>query len=256
MLHLIFLLQFKAKFFSHLSRSVQKTVKTKKKLNGGWWLYRKFSGLSELFSGWRCLKSFFKKRFRIKFCIQISSFFYFFYLGSMAPKNGTKAGITRVWEELWPKFFHQKLDHFKEVPKKWSYWPLDLWVLDPFLLIKTPNTAKSNCIFHSKLRPDRALIFGYSDSPINKSFLWDIYFFQFCTHSWGKLGPKLDQKRKLLVCPAVVKLRIFTKSVTWQLHIWEEHLWSKFQPYSTLFSRVIAQKTPKLGPIGTWSKKN
>ena len=123
MLYLIFLLQLKAKNFSHPSRSVQKTAKTKKKLNGGWWLYRKFSGSGELFYGWRCLKSFFlKKRFRIKFCIQISNVFLFlFYLGSMALKNGTKAGITRVWEELWPKFFHQKLDHFKEVPKKWSY---------------------------------------------------------------------------------------------------------------------------------------
>ena len=33
-----------------------------------------------------------------------------------------------------------------------------------------PNTAKSNCIFHSKLRPDRALIFRYSDSSMDKFF--------------------------------------------------------------------------------------
>ena len=43
----------------------------------------------------------------------------FFHLGDVAPKNGPKvkkvAGITRVCQELRPKFFHQKLDHEKGV---------------------------------------------------------------------------------------------------------------------------------------------
>ena len=64
---------------------------------------------------------------------------------------------------------------------------------------KTPITAKSNCIFNSKLRPDRALT----------SFLRNIHFFQFWTNSWGTLGPKLDQSSKLGERPAVVKIPVF-----------------------------------------------
>ena len=82
-------------------------------------------------------------------------------------KNDTKAGITWVCQGLRLKLFRQKLGQIKGLPKKWCWpdlWPLDLWVFGPFLPEKTPNTAKSNCIFHSKSRPDRALIFAYSDS--------------------------------------------------------------------------------------------
>ena len=42
-------------------------------------------------------------------------------------------------------------------------------------------------------------------------FLENSYFFWFCTPSGGKLGPNLDQKRKLWVRPAVVKIKAFQK---------------------------------------------
>ena len=50
-------------------------------------------------------------------------------------------------------------------------------------------------------------------APWLNFFLENIYFFQFCTTSGGELGPKLDQKRKLGVRPAVIKVKVFQKSL-------------------------------------------
>ena len=46
-------------------------------------------------------------------------------------------------------------------------------------------------------------------------FFENTYFFWFCPPSWGKLGPKLDQKCKLWVRPVVVKIWIFKICITW-----------------------------------------
>ena len=78
---------------------------------------------------------------------------------------------------------------------------------------KTPNTTKSSGIFNSKLGPYRALIFGYSNSLMDNFFTERINFGWFQTPSWGKLGPKLDQKCRLWECPAVVKIRVFHKAL-------------------------------------------
>ena len=73
--------------------------------------------------------------------------------------------------------------------------------MGPFVPKKTPNTTKSDCIFHLKLRSDGALIFVYPDSARDKFFLW------------------------------------------------------KYLLSLILITGIIAQKLPKLGPIGSQSKK-
>ena len=82
----------------------------------------------------------------------------------------------------------------------------------PIFAQKNRNTAKSNCIFNSKLRPDRAQIFGYLDSPMDKLFPRTYLLFRFRISSWGKLGLKLDQKNNLWERPVVVKIWRFVKA--------------------------------------------
>ena len=75
----------------------------------------------------------------------------------------------------------------------------DFLIFDIWTLLKkktTPNTAKSKYIFHSNLRPGRALIFGYLDSLMDNFFAQNIYFPRFRPPSWDTLGPNLDQNCK------------------------------------------------------------
>ena len=83
-------------------------------------VHQQFLRLGKLFSGWRFLEKFFFRRLRIKCSIQISNWF-FSILGVWHPKtgpkskngsrnhkNGTKAGITPVCQQLQLKFFCSK----------------------------------------------------------------------------------------------------------------------------------------------------
>ena len=59
------------------SRIVRKTAKTEKKLNGCWWLHRRFSESRELFYSWRFSKDCFLEMSSIKLSFRISIFFFY-----------------------------------------------------------------------------------------------------------------------------------------------------------------------------------
>ena len=92
-------------------------------------------------------------------------------------------------------------------------WPLTFWslALGPFVPQKQPNTSKSNCIFHWKLRWDRALPWFWLIQIAQwiTSFLVNVYFFGLQPSSGGKLGSNFHQKCKLFVRLVSVKLWVF-----------------------------------------------
>ena len=126
----------------------------------------------------------------------------------------------------------------------------------PVFAQKNVKYLKSNCIFHSKLKPDRAFIFAYSESPMDKFSRANVYFFWFCTPSWGKLGQKLDQKRKLWVHPAVVEIQIFWK-VLHDSYIFIRTI--SGQNFSLIWlhlPELLPKQTPNFGPIVSQTPKN
>ena len=58
------------------SRIVRKTAKTEKKLNGCWWLHRRFSESRELFYSWRFSKDCFSRNVQHKIIFQNINFFF------------------------------------------------------------------------------------------------------------------------------------------------------------------------------------
>ena len=48
----------------------------------------------------------------------------------------------------------------------------------------------------------------------------------------------------------------FSESVRYIVDTYEDYQWSKFQLHSIIFMEVMAQKPPKLGPIGSGTLKN
>ena len=92
--------------------------------------------------------------------------------GSQNEKNNTKTGIMPVFQEqtsLDQNSLPEVIPRWGDTKKVVLAWPLTSWSLG-FAPILTQNAVKSNCIFHSKWRPDRALTFGYSNSQ-NFSFI-------------------------------------------------------------------------------------
>ena len=182
-------------------------------------------GSTELICSWRFLKNFFFKMSVIKFSFttlncSFSTFRAWHQKWAQSQKSGsrnktkkndTKPVITRDCHQLRPRFFDQKLHHIQGLSKSCANLTSDLLIFDFRVHIcqKKINTAKSNCIFNSKLRPDRAQIFGYLDSPMDKYFPGKYLLFRFWTSSWDKLGQKLDQKNNLWERPAVVKIWLF-----------------------------------------------
>ena len=48
----------------------------------------------------------------------------------------------------------------------------------------------------------------------------------------------------------------FSKGIRYLIDTYKGYLWSKCELHSTIFTEVMAQKPPKLGPIGSGTQKN
>ena len=79
------------------------------------------------------------------------------------------------------------------------------------------------------------------------SFFENIYFFRFCTPSGGKLALKLDQKRKLWVRPAVVKIKVFQNRYIAVRYLVELSL-IQISAQSDFIYRSYCPKKTQLGP--------
>ena len=182
-------------------------------------------GSTELICSWRFLKNFFFKMSVIKFSFttlncSFSTFRAWHQKWAQSQKSGswnkqkkndTKAVITRDCHQLRPRFFDQKLHHIQGLSKSCANLTSDLLIFDLWVHIcQKRNTAKSNCIFNSKLRPEGLRFLDIWIARWINIFLESTYIlFQFWTSSWDKLGQKLDQKNNLWERPAVVKIWLF-----------------------------------------------
>ena len=97
------------------------------------------------------------------------------------------------------------------------------------------KTAKSNYSFHGKLKVGRALVLTYLDNPIA---IFDFSHFQGV--NWGQNWNKTQTSGT----SCLFKNWSFSRCFEWHLDNYEDYLWSKFQLYLTLFTRVIASKSP------------
>ena len=89
--------------------------------------------------------------------------------GILKQKNDIKAGIERIGINLQPPFFSPQVTPLWRASENVVLtWSVTFWSLS---IKKKKKYAKSNCIFHWKVRGDRALTFRYLDSFMNKSFL-------------------------------------------------------------------------------------
>ena len=71
----------------------------------------------------------------------------------------------------------------------------------------------------------------------------------------GLIGPKVGPKVQTLRTSCGHKNLTFSKRVICHVDTYEDYLRSKFQLNRTIIFGVIAPKLPKLGPIGSRSKK-
>ena len=100
-------------------------------------------------------------------------------------KIDTKAGKTRVWNELRPKLIHQHLGLFFEkvvLSSAVTSWSL---IQGPFVPKNSPNRAKSYYSFHWKLKEDRALILIYLDNMVAIFDFGHLHGVNWC-QSWTK----------------------------------------------------------------------
>ena len=107
------------------------------------------------------------------------------------------------------------------------------WSLTLIVPQKSPNRAKSNNIFHWKLKEDRALIFTYLDSQLA--------FFDFghlLGVNWGQSWPKTEI---LFTYPVSVKIRVFQNALKLYLCNYEDYQWSEFQLNLILFTSYCSK---------------
>ena len=182
-------------------------------------------GSTELICSWRFLKNFFFKMSVIKFSFTTLNCSFSIFRAwhqkwaqsqksgsrNKQKKNDTKSVITRDCHQLRPRFFDQKLHHIQGLSKSCANLTSDLLIFDFWVHIcqKKINTAKSNCIFNSKLRPEGLRFLDIWIARWINIFLESTYFFDFgLLHgiNWGKSWTK---KTIFWERPVVVKIWLF-----------------------------------------------
>ena len=120
----------------------------------------------------------------------------------------------------------------------------------PFPGKKSPNIAKSNCVFPMNGRGDRDLILTYLDRQIAEVFPTTAYLFQYRPSSGGNGRSKWDQKCKLWIHLFFMKtqlLQIFFKQCFW---------FAKVLPLvrlSAILEHILESKYPKTSQKGPFN---
>ena len=99
------------------------------------------------------------------------------------------------------------------------------WSLTPIVLQKSPNRAKSNYIFHWKLKGNRALIFTYLNSQLA--------FFDFGHLLGVNWGQSWTKNWNFVYIPCLCKNSSFSKC--FKIVFVQLYLWSEFQLNLILF---------------------
>ena len=139
-------------------------------------------------------------------------------------------------------------------------WPLTSWSLTFGPIFSKKKQQKLQKVIVFLVQNWDQIGQGFFDNWIARwinFFRKSICSFRFETSSWGKLGPKWDQKCRLWERPASGRKNLkISKRVIYFVDTYQDYLWSKCQLNRTFFTGVIVPKPPKLGSIGTRTQKN
>ena len=155
--------------------------------------------------------------------------------------------MTRIWNELQLKLFHQKLTLNKGLLNNLSG---DLLITDPGAMCsrkKKPNSAEGNYSFHGRLKGDSASILTNLDSPM------PIFYFGYLE---GVNWVKLDQKVKFWVRPVSVKIPVFQNDSNSICTTIRSTCGQTFSSIWHFLQKLLPQKPKKCAQLGPKPKKN